>query len=77
MSFMLNYSVCLTNMERYDEALKMLYRLSYEYPDNSNVNRVKARALTGSGKYGQARKIYERLYESGNVENEDIINNGY
>lgn len=77
MSFMLNYSVCLTNMERYDEALKMLYRLSYEYPDNSNVNRVKVRALTGSGKYGQARKIYERLYESGNVENEDIINNGY
>lgn len=77
MAAMLSYSVCLTNMEQYDEAMQVLYRLNYEHPDNDNVNRVMARALTGSGKFGQARKLYSRLCDSGSVENEDIINYGY
>ena len=77
MACALSYSVCLTNLEQYDEAMKVLYRLSYEHAGNSNVDRVMARALTGSGKYEQARNIYERLCGSDGVENEDIINSGY
>lgn len=76
-TFRLGYSVCLTNLERYEDALKVLYKLNYEFPDDANVSRVMARALVGNGKYGQARKVYEALEEAGNADDGDIMNHGY
>ena len=53
-NYQLNAAVCMTNMERYDDALKILYKLNYERPDDSNINRVRAWTLVGARKYEQA-----------------------
>ena len=79
-NYILAYGVCLTNLEMYDKALSLLYRLNYERPDDTEVNRVLARALTGSGKYEQAMKIYDTLLSpdcQDGQEYEDFINCGY
>ncbi|MDE5947866.1 MAG: hypothetical protein K2G86_03650 [Prevotella sp.] len=77
MTYALSYSVCLTNLWEYDEALKVLYRLDYENPDNVGVSRVMARALVGAGKYEQARRVYEKLRSRGVMDSNDRMNNGY
>ena len=60
-SYQLNKAVCLTNLARYEEALKILYKLNYNAPDDNNVNRVLAWALVGDKKFEQAERIYEQL----------------
>ena len=57
----LEYATCLTNLGKADEALPILYKLDYEYPDHPGIIRVLAWALTQEKKYEQAEKIYERL----------------
>lgn len=44
-SYLLNRAVCQTNVGQYAAALKDLYRLNYEAPDNQNISRVLAWAL--------------------------------
>ncbi len=75
-NYALAYCVCLTNTERYDEALALLYKLDYEHHGDDDISRVMARALTGKGSYTQALDIYERLAKEGNEE-EDLVNHGY
>ena len=76
-SYRLNFAVSLTNLGRYDEALKDLYRLDYEYPDDKNVNRVLAWTLVCEGKYEAADKIYDQLLTASNVHPDDLLNYGY
>ena len=76
-NYRLNFAVCLTNLGRYGEALKELYRLNYEFPDDKNVNRVLAWALVCEGKYEAADKIYEQLLGTDNVYPDDLLNYGY
>lgn len=76
-AYQLSYSVCLTNLEEYEEALKVLYKLNYENPENDNVTRVMARALMGDGKYEQAKRIYVKLREDGVMDENDLLNFGY
>lgn len=71
----LSYSVCLTNLGEYEEALSILYRLNYENPDNVKVSRVLARALVGCSKYEQAHAIYQKILENPAVD--DYLNAGY
>jgi tetratricopeptide (TPR) repeat protein len=59
-SYRLNRAVSLTNIGQYGEALKDLYRLNYESPDDQNVNRVLAWTLVCEGKYEAADKIYSQ-----------------
>ena len=75
-SYLLNRAVCLIKLERYDEAEKMLFRLNYERPDDTNVNRVLAWALTCNGKYEQADKIYTQLMSEGDSSTDDLLNYG-
>ncbi|MGN1263285.1 MAG: tetratricopeptide repeat protein, partial [Prevotella sp.] len=76
-TYLLGYSICLTNGMRYEEALKVLYRLDYEYPEDVNVSRVLARALMGDGKYDNAERIYRKLRDNKDVTETDILNEGY
>ena len=76
-SYRLNYAVSLTNLGRYDEALKELYRLNYEMLDDRNVNRVLAWTLVCEGKYEAADKIYDQLLAASNVHPDDLLNYGY
>ena len=75
-SYRLNFAVSLTNLGRYDEALKELYRLNYEMPDDRNVNRVLAWTLVCEGKYEAADKIYDQLLAASNVHPDDLLNYG-
>jgi tetratricopeptide (TPR) repeat protein len=76
-SYLLNKAVCQTNLQQYDEAEKVLFRLNYESPDDIYVNRVLAWTLTCDGKYEQAEKFYEQLLSVEEPLSEDILNNGY
>ena len=76
-SYRLNFAASLTNLGQYDEALKELYRLNYEFPDDKKVNRVLAWALVCEGKYEAADKIYEQLLATDNVYPDDLLNYGY
>ena len=76
-SYLLNKSVCLTNLHRYDEAEKILFRLNYETPDDENVNRVLAWTLTCDSKYEQAEKLYGQLLAVEKPLTDDWLNMGY
>ena len=75
-NYLLNRSVCLSRLSRYADALKDLYKLNYESPDDDNVSRVLAWVLTCDDKYDQALKIYDRLM-AGSVQPDDLLNYGY
>ncbi|MBR4728735.1 MAG: tetratricopeptide repeat protein, partial [Prevotella sp.] len=75
-SYLLNHAVCLTKLLRYQDALKELYQLNFERPDDNRVNKVLAWTLTCDGKYEQAIKIYQQLL-NGDVQMEDLLNYGY
>ena len=77
-SYQLNQSVCLMQLSRYEEALKVLYKLNYEHPGDDNVNRILAWALVGDGKCEQAAKIYNRLLaDEATSADDDLLNYGY
>ena len=76
-NYLLNKAICLTNLHEYGEATKILYKLNYNDPDNDNVNRVLAWALTGDKKYEQAERIYEKLLGREQPDIDDMLNDGY
>lgn len=75
-SYRLNRAVSMTNLGQYTGALKDLYRLNYESPDDDNVSRVLAWTLVCEGKYDAAVKIYNTLLK-GDVQVDDLLNYGY
>ena len=72
--YTLNKCVCLVNMNRSEEALGDLYKLSYESPDDTRVGRVMARALMCTGKHDKASKEYSRLCSSADCAPDDVAN---
>lgn len=63
-NYLLNKAVCLGNLQQYDEALKILFKMNYEQPDDQSVSRVLAWTLVGSGKLEQAAKLYAQMMET-------------
>lgn len=76
-SYMLNKAVCLVNMEEYEDALKLLYQLNYEHPDDLSVQRALAWALTCDGKLEQADKLFQALVRLDNPVASDFQNQGF
>jgi tetratricopeptide (TPR) repeat protein len=76
-SYQLNKAVCLLQQDDYEEALQLLFKLNYEHPDDSNVCRVLAWAMTCAGKLEQAARHYEYLVKGKQVADEDLQNYGY
>jgi len=76
-TYLLNRAVCLSKLGRNADALKDLYRLNYERPDDENVNRVMAWVLACNGKYEQAEKLYSKLLSVKKPEPKDLLNYGY
>lgn len=76
-NYLLNKAVCLVNLEDYEEALKLLYRLNYEQPDNDQVWRVLAWTHLCCHQLEQADKLYQRLTAVDDVYHEDWMNAGY
>ncbi len=76
-NYMLNRAVCLVNTEEYENALKILYQMNYENPNDERVLRVLAWALTCDGKLEQAENMFKQLVESGKQNSSDYQNYGY
>lgn len=76
-TYQMNVAVCLTNMGKHEEALKMLYKLNYELPDDKNVSRVLAWALVGAKKYELAGNIYAQLLAADERTADDLLNGAY
>ena len=76
-NYMLNKAVCLVRLEDYEDALKLLYQLDYEYADDVNVQRVLAWTLTCDNRLEQAATMYEQMMKGEKVIAEDHLNYGY
>ena len=76
-NYMLNKAVCLVRLEDYEDALKLLYQLDYEYADDVNVQRVLAWTLTCDNRLEQAAAMYEQMMKGEKVIAEDHLNYGY
>lgn len=75
-NYLLNKAICLSNLQRNEEAMKILYQMDYEQPDDENIQRVLAWTLVGCGKVEQAGKIYEKLLEREKPVADDLLNDG-
>lgn len=73
----LNAAVCMLHLGQYNEALKVLYKLNFEDEQDEAVSRVLAWALTLTGKYEQAEKIYQQLLMQEPKNADDLLNDGY
>ena len=76
-TYLLNKAVCLSNLGKYEEALKILFELDYNNPDDLNVTRVLAWTLACHGKYEQAVKLFNRLLNEKIPNPNDLLNYGY
>ena len=76
-TYLLNKAVCLSNLEKYEDALKILYKLDYNSPDDPYVPHVLAWTLACNGKYEQAIKLYDRLLDQPEPNPDDLLNYGY
>ena len=76
-SYAINMGVALSYAGRYDDAVKLFYKLDYEQPDSKKILRGLAWALMGAGKLEQAMGIYQRLLTADKVESVDFLNAGY
>ena len=75
--YKLNLAVCLTHLEEYEDALKTLYQLNYEQPDNIQVTRALAWTLLCDDRLEQAGHQYEQLTADERANSEDFLNRGY
>ncbi len=73
----LNIAVCQVNLQQYEEAFKVLYKLNYLHPDDNHVNRALAWTLTLSEKYEQAGKLFDKLLSQEKRDPTDLLNYGY
>lgn len=73
--YQLNECIAMLKLQRIDEAMEKLFRLSYEYPDDDNVKRILTWGLMCQGKLEQAEAEYNSLLE--NAQTLDYLNAGY
>ena len=75
--YMLNKAVCLVELKEYEEAQRLLFQLNYEHPENIQVSRALAWALTCDGKLEQAEKLYRELTAQEHPSSDDFLNMAY
>jgi hypothetical protein len=76
-SYLLNKAICQVNLMEIEDALKTLYQLNYEQPDDQEVQRVLAWALTCDGKLEQAERMFQQLEADEALTGSDNKNYGY
>lgn len=76
-SYLLNAAICMVNLRRSEEALKVLFKLNYLYPEDMVVVHVLAWALTLENRYEEALKLYEQLVSREHPFSDNFLNYGY
>ncbi len=75
--YALNYAFCLIKQHQADEAVQLLYKLNYEYPEDISIARVLAWGLLVAKKVEQSCGVYDKILSSSKVNAEDRLNAGY
>lgn len=73
----LEYSIVLSKLRRYKEALVVLYELSFVYPNSTNIYRIIAWIKMALKKLDEADKIYTDMFNKEGVVKSDFLNAGY
>ena len=76
-NYALHHALSLIRNGKASEATPLLYKLSYEHEEDTDITRVLAWSLFASGKPAQAQKEYNRLLNSEQAKAEDHLNAGY
>lgn len=76
-NYELNYSAALLKLGVIDEAMRIIYKLDYDAPDDVIVKRVKAWGLMAQAKLDQARELYAQLRNNVQAQPADSLNAGY
>lgn len=78
-TYRLNACIAMMQQEKYEEALKMLYRLDFTYEGNEDIKRHIAWALLMSGKIEKARDQFLKITNNGSstTNSENYIGLGY
>lgn len=73
----LEYSIVLTKLGLYKEALVILYELSFLYQDSNNIDRIIAWVKMAQKRLDDAEQIYTKLFKKEGVVASDFLNAGY
>ena len=76
-NYAIHHALSLIRNGKAAEAMPLLYKLSYEHEDDTDITRVLAWSLFVSAKPTQALKEYDRLLTSSQMKAEDHLNAGY
>lgn len=76
-SYMLNAAICMVNLRKCGEALKLLFKLNYLYPEDMTVVHVLAWALTLADRQEEALKYYDQLAAQEQPFADHFLYNGY
>ncbi len=76
-NYQLGAAATMTSLGQAEEALKLLFKLHYDNPDDYQVRRMLAWALTVACRYEQAEKNYNWLIASEYSVPEDLLNYAY
>lgn len=74
--YLLNKAVCLGRVYRYEEALEILFKMSYEQPESQVISSTLAWTLVGAGKLEQAAKYYNQLMQQPETAPNNLLNSG-
>lgn len=69
--------VVLSKLGDYETALNVAYKMSFDFPDSANVQRILAWVLMGEGKLEKAEAEYDKLLAENNIADADYLNAGY
>ena len=74
---LLKKAACLLELNDNEGALKILFKLNYEQPEDESTNRVLAWALLCDNRLEQADRLYRKLMEADRPDKNDVWNAGY
>ena len=77
LSYTLNYTLCLLNLDKLEKAKSMIFKVYYKYDTNKNVKRLFAWIMLKDDNIEKAYNVYTELLEMPSVKAEDYLNAGY
>lgn len=75
--YTLNLAITEMEMGKYEDALQLLYQLDFEHENQPKIISELAWVLLHAQKVDEARKTYDRLFQLGHKDAEDIANYAY
>lgn len=76
-AYQFNRARCLVMEDRIGDALPILHKLHFNYPDRVDIQRVKLWAMLKNGQYEQSCAEYDKLCKTSHADAEDCLNHGY